>query len=446
MGKLMPRYCNVCNRLVTPREIERGDAIVYGMHCYCSKCKQELMPIVEALRKRSQKEHSRTEQQKQKRVRLQKAARTQVFFRRPEAPKRRKPPLKRPPVKSVAAQAEVAKAEGAPQNAPDAELEPVDFSKLKPVGKEVPLPPGPVKIGGKLIEVTPNGIKQRISPTRGSTARPPHTRRSSTRHRISHRPPAKRHAEESPPTPPPTKPRKISARTLTIILLIIGIGGGLSYYFLIHRRGSDSSSDAAGRRQNEEERQVAQRIEALKRQVRALSTPSDWLSLKRRIRKLLDEVEDSQKARLERLLAEGDAWFSWQAQEAWNRVRAKLYEAIKQAAADPNYIPQLKKVLKLDPVFRGSAVWQQFTQQVSRAAKTEEIWRRFLQQRKKIKDLLKRKHYEKALALLDSLSANSDGAFTEALVFLKRERQRIETIRKQQRKMAEERQQEAESK
>ncbi len=456
MGKVMPRYCNVCGRLVTPREIERGDAIVYGMHCYCSKCKQEVMPIIEALKKRSQKEDTQTKQKKQKKARLQKATRTQVFFRRPETLKQRKPTFKRPPVKSEPVEAEVVEEppveaeivepEGALQNASNAELEPVDFSELKPVGNEVPLPPGPVKIGGKLIEVTPDGIKQQISPPRGPTVRTPHSRRPTTRRHIPHRPPPKKHAEELPPPPPPTKPSRISGGTLALILLILGIGGGLSYYFLIHRRHSSNSSKSgtAGAQQNEKEKQVAQKIEALKEQVRTLSNPSDWLSLKRQIRKLLIEVEGSQKARLERLLTEGDAWFSEQAQEAWNRVRAKLDDAVKQAAADPNFIPQLKKVLKLDTAFRGTAVWQQFMRQVSRAAKTEEIWQRFLQQRQKIKDLIRRKHYEEALAILDRLRADSDDAFTRALAFLESERQRIESIREQEERMAEQRRREAE--
>jgi len=343
MGKVMPRYCNVCGRLVTPREIERGNAIVYGMHCYCSKCKEELMPIVEALKKRSQKEDARTKQQKRKRAKLQKATRTQVFFRRSEAPKRRKPAFKHPPVKSEPVGTKAVKAEDSPQSAHNTALEPVDFSKLKPVGKEVPLPPGPVKIGGKLIEVTPDGIRQQIRPPRGSAVRPPHSRRPTTRHHIPHRPPTKRDNEKSPPPPPQTKPSGLFGRRLTLILLVFGIGGGFSYYFLIHRdHSSDSStSGTVGRRQDEKERQVAQQIAALKKRVDTLSNPSDWLSLKRQIKKLLNEVDGGEKAHLERLLAGGEVWFKEQekkmaeqrrreAKKEWARIKQEIARVLKE--------------------------------------------------------------------------------------------------------------------
>ncbi|RKY19686.1 MAG: hypothetical protein DRP63_00085 [Planctomycetota bacterium] len=311
MGKLMPRYCNVCGRLVTPREIERGNAIVYGMHCYCAKCKDELMPIIEALKKRSQKENAQKRQQKQKKAKLQKATRTEFFFHRPDVRKRREPAMRQPSAASEPVKAEVVEAESVPQNAYDAELEPVDFSKLKPVGKEVPLPPGAVKIGNRLIEVTPDGIRQQISPPRGPSVRSSRTRRPSTRHRISPSSATARSANKLHSAP--TKRNAISGSTLALILLIAGIGGGLLSYLLVRRHSAGSSaSGGEGIQQSEGERQLARQIQALRKQVRTLSNPSDWLPLKRRIKKLLSEAKGSQKTRLERLLAEGEAWFKQQ--------------------------------------------------------------------------------------------------------------------------------------
>ncbi len=49
---VVSRYCNICNRLITAREIESGDAIVYQTYYYCPKCKEEAMPIIEAIRRR----------------------------------------------------------------------------------------------------------------------------------------------------------------------------------------------------------------------------------------------------------------------------------------------------------------------------------------------------------------------------------------------------------
>ncbi|RKY15821.1 MAG: hypothetical protein DRP82_00740 [Planctomycetota bacterium] len=319
MGKLMPRYCNVCGRLVTPREIERGNAIVYGMHCYCAKCKEELMPVIEALRKRLQKQDAQQRLQKQKKAKLQKATRTEFFFDRPVLAKRQEPPSRRLSTGTEPGRTRVVKAEVASQNARNVGLEPVDFAKLKRVGKEVPLPPGAVKIGNKLIEVTPDGIRQQMSPPRDPVMRSSLPQRISHHHRASSSSPAEASRDKSRSAS--TKRSGLSGTALTVILLFIGIGVGFSYYFLVcrHHSADSSASGSDDGRQSGREQRLAQQIQALKRQVETLSTPSDWLPLRRRIKRLLREARGSQKARLERLLAEGEAWFKRQSGEKAGR-------------------------------------------------------------------------------------------------------------------------------
>jgi len=61
---VVSRYCNICNRLITSREIESGEAIVYQTYYYCPKCKQEAMPIIDAIRRRQEKEQEEQEEEK----------------------------------------------------------------------------------------------------------------------------------------------------------------------------------------------------------------------------------------------------------------------------------------------------------------------------------------------------------------------------------------------
>jgi hypothetical protein len=56
---VVSRYCNICNRLITAREIESGEAIVYQTYYYCHKCKKEAMPIIEAIRRRQEREQEK---------------------------------------------------------------------------------------------------------------------------------------------------------------------------------------------------------------------------------------------------------------------------------------------------------------------------------------------------------------------------------------------------
>lgn len=60
---VVSRYCNICNRLITAREIESGEAIVYQTYYYCPKCKQEAMPIIEAIRRRQEREKGKEEEE-----------------------------------------------------------------------------------------------------------------------------------------------------------------------------------------------------------------------------------------------------------------------------------------------------------------------------------------------------------------------------------------------
>ncbi len=56
---VVSRYCNICNRLITAREIESGEAIVYQTYYYCPKCKKEAMPIIDAIRRRREREQEK---------------------------------------------------------------------------------------------------------------------------------------------------------------------------------------------------------------------------------------------------------------------------------------------------------------------------------------------------------------------------------------------------
>jgi DNA-directed RNA polymerase subunit M/transcription elongation factor TFIIS len=60
---VVSRYCNICNRLITVREIETGEAIVYQTYYYCPKCKKEAMPIIEAIRRRQEREQEKEAQE-----------------------------------------------------------------------------------------------------------------------------------------------------------------------------------------------------------------------------------------------------------------------------------------------------------------------------------------------------------------------------------------------
>lgn len=65
---VVSRYCNICNRLITAREIESGDAIVYQTYYYCPKCKEEAMPIIEAIRRRRGDDEAEEEEEKHKKT------------------------------------------------------------------------------------------------------------------------------------------------------------------------------------------------------------------------------------------------------------------------------------------------------------------------------------------------------------------------------------------
>ena len=65
---VVSRYCNICNRLITAREIESGDAIVYQTYYYCPKCKEEAMPIIEAIRRRRGELEEKEAEEKQKKA------------------------------------------------------------------------------------------------------------------------------------------------------------------------------------------------------------------------------------------------------------------------------------------------------------------------------------------------------------------------------------------
>lgn len=60
---VVSRYCSICNKLITAREIESGEAVVYQTYYYCSKCKKEAMPIIEAIRTQSEKEEEQAAKQ-----------------------------------------------------------------------------------------------------------------------------------------------------------------------------------------------------------------------------------------------------------------------------------------------------------------------------------------------------------------------------------------------
>jgi len=456
MGKVMPRYCNICNRLVTPREIEKGEAIVYGMHCYCSKCKQEVMPIIEALKKRAQKADTSSRMHKPKKPKLKKVARTQVFFQRrtPPRPKQEPPSKKAAPVPHEAEVVEATPVEVVEEKAVAAEaveeptserveLEPVDFSKMGPAKEVAPLPPGAVKIGQKLIEVTPDGIRQEISPPRGPTVRPPAGKRPTTSRHL--RRPARKEEVELPPPPAPTKPSRTSGTTIALILIVALIGGGLAYYLLIHRPAHRKPiTQDTTPRGSQESQEVAKKLDLLRRRVEALSNPADWPPLKRQLRSLLIEADPHQRTRIHMLITQGDVWFTEQARSAWESAKARLKEAIRRASVDPSLIPQLKEALKMDEVFRDTPFWKEREKQLARIRKTEEVFGTYQKLRRRIEEKVKKRLYDEALSLLEEIKFKREEVIWDALAFLRRERERIERLRDERRRLEEARRAEAE--
>ncbi len=390
MGKVVSRYCNICNRLITPREIERDEAIVYGTHAYCSKCKQEVMPIIEALRKRMGKEERKSRtgaHQRPTRPRRQQrdVVKTQVFFRRPP----RRPAPEVVPVDEPVTEAQVVSE--APTEADGTELEPVDLGSLGKVGEEVPLPPGPVKVGGKLIKVAPEGVEYaapakrrpsqsapRVLPADGGKRRTSPrggTRRITRRHVPSAHKPARPREPEEPVKPVGEGASRIGLVLLLVVALAGGAGAGL-YYAL--RKSPPKPPDGNGRTDDGGDRTTPSRpaewkekLESLRRRAETLSTLEEHERLRAELASLAKKAGADAEEEVASVRLRLDRWLDARARRQYETVM-DLYKSMLQADADD--VSRLRETLnRFDVRFAGTEWGRRMEAEKKRLEKSEEV-------------------------------------------------------------------------
>ena len=289
----MSHYCNICNRIITPREIETGQAIIYGTHCYCPKCKKEVMPIIEAIRqkleggkpekKKRGRETSGVEfiepvKPRPKRTRAPRPfklkrrpvqrhhpteiATTEIFLRRPRPSNKRAEPVE-PPIATP-----VREEKKSEVTEDGLEIEPIDLDSLGKVGEEVPLPPDSTEVGGKRAAPPHSQKESRTCSAQPSEAhihhkRTPHTRTPTTHPRTTDRTSLPLPQERIVPVHHRSK-RHSKALYLILLLVPLGVAGGLVYYYayylprkLEREKALEDSKEDSKKEQEEKRRRKA---------------------------------------------------------------------------------------------------------------------------------------------------------------------------------------------
>lgn len=458
-GGVVSRYCNICNRMITPREIETGQAIVYGTYYYCSKCKKEVMPIVEAIKRRLEEAEKKEEKEKvevepvvefieppksePKRTRTPRpfrlkrrhtrrhrtgVAKTEIFLKR-QLPRAKQ----RPPVAVPVAQPADRVEEEVKVTEDGIAVEPIDLDSIERVGEEVPLKPGAVSVGGRRIELPTEDETAKHAEPHRAHYRPSHPS-AHARSTVHHRPSPKK----APPLPQerivPVHHAPKHSRTPYIILLLIvlAIVGGLAFYYGYYLPGKAYEEQENERKAQEEERRKKREerrlLDDLNKKLHSVKTLSDYRELSKAIIDAENTISaPDHKRRLAEIKRDLNRWFKTEAERIYvdtmNRYRrllsipeTELSALLSVLHSYPEEFAEKEETKK----------WRKKLQAESeKVKKTQSILERYEALLPALKEKEKAGKYKEALRLLDSLVYSPEEVLDRFLRPIVAERKRL---------------------
>jgi|GEM_PF-3007687 len=467
-GGVVSRYCNICNRIITPREIETGQAIIYGTHCYCAKCKEEVMPIIEAIKRRFEEANKKEEAAPEVKATVEQEATPEVGTAEVKRISRYKTPLPfrlqhRPSLhhtKDVGAKTELflkrpalLKKKREIQNAvPTAQpvAQPSEVPVAQPIvtAHTVAHPPSAPTVteDGLLVEPvsfdSPNDTEKKEPssavlekedvPVVKEVKSPPHPKPA------PHPPPHKTelplprenivvvHQEKKPPS---------KAMYLILVLVILIVAGGLGFYYGYYlpekEKEEKQKQDALARERQERARKEREIIEALNKQVLGVSSFAEYEASK----KALDEAETGlilleSKNKIADLRNRLTEWLGNEIERVFNEImnRYKIRASMSEAK-----LSELLEVLKSYPEqFAQEPLaknWiNKLKEEKEKVEATQQILNRFEELQLKIAQLEEKKEYKEALKLLDTIQYSRDKVLERFLKPLAQEKGRIERM------------------
>ncbi|MCX7704393.1 MAG: hypothetical protein N2234_09935 [Planctomycetota bacterium] len=464
VGGVVSRYCNICNRIIALREIETGRAIIYGTHCYCEKCKQEVMPIIEAIKKRFEEEKKAEEvqvvveavegieevkpvekrvsryktplpfklQHRPGRARTKDVAKTEIFLK--------KPPLAARKGGEVA----TAKAVEVPV------AKPIEMPVAKPVETSSP-PAAEVTEDGMVIEpVSFDSPLDEVREEKPKTVKGGEGVKAHSE-KVAHHPKVSQHPlphKTDLPLPDEkivaahSEPKPVNKSVYVILVLtLLAIAGALIYYYSYYIPRCLEEEERRRKAEEEKKREwikLEQKIiEDLTSKVFAISSLSDYEKVKREI----EEVESGQKittvdskTKLEEMKGRLSEWMRNEAERAFNEVESRYRLHL---AAPTAKLSEILDILKSypEPFLREPLAkkWvERLKGEMVKVEATERILKEFERIRPSLAKLEDEKSYKKALELLDGLHYEKEKVLERFLKPLLAEKLRFEQLLERQ--------------